>query len=61
VFIAMLALDRNSYLAENPRWRPTLPDRSGNVTGQFTIVDLLTFAGVVDRGPGSPGAAQAAA
>jgi hypothetical protein len=60
VFIAMLALDRNSYLAENPRWRPTLPDQSGNVTGQFTIVDLLTFAGVVDRGPGSPSGAQAA-
>jgi hypothetical protein len=59
VFVGMLALDRNSYLAENPRWRPTLPDRSGNVTGQFTIVDLLTFAGVVDRGPGSPGASPA--
>jgi hypothetical protein len=54
VFIGMLQLDRNSYLADEPRWRPTLPDRSGNVTGQFTIPDLLTFAGVVDRGPGSP-------
>jgi hypothetical protein len=54
VFIGMLQLDRDSYLAEAPRWRPTLPDRTGNVTGAFTIVDLLTFAGVVDRGPGSP-------
>jgi hypothetical protein len=54
VFIGMLQLDRDSYLSEDPRWRPTLPDRSGNVTGQFTIPDLLTFAGVVDRGPGSP-------
>ena len=54
VFIGMLQLDRDSYLSEDPRWRPTLPDRSGNVTGQFTIPDLLTFAGVVDRGAGSP-------
>jgi hypothetical protein len=54
VFIGMLQLDRDSYLADEPRWRPTLPDRSGRVTGQFTIADLLTFAGVVDRGPGSP-------
>jgi hypothetical protein len=61
VFVGMLQLDRNSYLAQNPRWRPTLPDRTGNVTGQFSIVDLLTFAGVVDRGPGSPGSAAAAA
>jgi hypothetical protein len=54
VFVGMLELDRNSYLSVDPRWRPTLPDRFGNVTGQFTIADLLTFAGVVDRGPGSP-------
>jgi hypothetical protein len=54
VFVAMLALDRNSYLAEDPRWRPTLPNRFGNVTGRFTIADLLAFAGVVDRGAGSP-------
>lgn len=54
VFVGLLQLDRDSYLAEAPRWRPTLPDRFGNVTGQFTIPDLLTFAGVVDRGPGSP-------
>jgi hypothetical protein len=54
VFVAMLALDRNSYLADEPRWRPTLPNRFGNVTGRFTIADLLAYAGVVDRGPGSP-------
>jgi Animal haem peroxidase len=54
VFVGMLELDRNSYLSVDPRWRPTLPDRFGNVTGHFTIADLLTFAGVVDRGPGSP-------
>jgi hypothetical protein len=54
VFVGMLQLDRDSYLAQAPRWRPTLPDRFGNVTGEFAITDLLTFAGVVDRGPGSP-------
>jgi hypothetical protein len=54
VFIQNLRTDRNSYLAAAPRWRPTLPDRFGNVTGNFTMTDLLTFAGVVDRGLGSP-------
>jgi hypothetical protein len=54
VFLGLLQLDRDSYLSRDPRWRPTLPDRFGNVTGSFTIADLLTFAGVVDRGPGSP-------
>jgi len=54
VFLGLLQLDRDSYLSRDPRWRPTLPDRFGHVTGHFTIADLLTFAGVVDRGPGSP-------
>jgi hypothetical protein len=43
VFLGLLAADRTSYLAQNPRWRPTLPSRS---RGTFTMVDLLTFAGV---------------
>ena len=33
----------DSYLRQNPRWRPTLPSRT---PGTFTMVDLLTFAGV---------------
>jgi hypothetical protein len=41
-----LQLDADSYLAANPRWRPTLPTRSGRVTGDFRMVDFLTFAGV---------------
>ena len=49
VFIGLLALDEDSYLSENPRWRPTLPSR---VPGTFTTADLLTFAGV---DPGSRG------
>ncbi len=49
VFVGMLQLDRDSYLAEAPRWRPTLPDKAGNVGEQFEITDLLTLAGVVDR------------
>ena len=49
VFIGMLQLDRDSYLSHDPRWRPTLPDRLGNVTGKFTIADLLTYAEVDDR------------
>jgi hypothetical protein len=43
VFIGLLQQDRGSYLAQNPRWRPTLPSRA---RGTFTMVDLLTFAGV---------------
>jgi hypothetical protein len=43
VFIGLLAQDRNSYLAQNPRWRPTLPSAT---PGTFRMVDLLTFAGV---------------
>jgi hypothetical protein len=43
VFLGLLAADSGSYLAQNPRWQPTLPSRA---PGTFTIVDLLTFAGV---------------
>lgn len=43
VFIGLLQLDEDSYLATNPRWRPTLPSRTRST---FTMVDLLTFAGV---------------
>ena len=49
VFIGLIELDPTSYLAQNPIWRPTLPSRTA---GQFTMVDLLTFAKVdpVSRG-----------
>jgi hypothetical protein len=46
VIIGLLQLDRNSFLADEPRWKPTLPARSGKVTGDFHMVDFLTFAGV---------------
>jgi len=47
VFLGALELDDNSYLKQNRgRWRPTLPRRNGRVTGEFTMVDLLTFAKV---------------
>jgi hypothetical protein len=46
VFIGLLQLDSDSYLAANPRWRPTLPTRSGRATSDFRMVDFLTFAGV---------------
>jgi hypothetical protein len=45
VFIGVLQLDESSYL-NSFRWRPTLPARNGQVTGDFRMVDLLTFAGV---------------
>jgi hypothetical protein len=46
VIIGLLQLDRNSFLADEPNWKPTLPTRSGKVTGDFRMVDFLTFAGV---------------
>jgi hypothetical protein len=46
VIIGLLQLDRDSYLADNPRWRPSLPQRSGQVTGDFRMGDFLSFAGV---------------
>jgi hypothetical protein len=45
VFIELLRADRDSYLAENPRWKPHLPSAGG--PGVFRITDLLKFAGVV--------------
>jgi hypothetical protein len=46
VIIGLLQLDRDSYLSDDPRWRPTLPTRSGQVTGDFRMIDFLNFAGV---------------
>ncbi|HJU62308.1 MAG TPA: peroxidase, partial [Candidatus Binatia bacterium] len=46
VIIGLLQLDRQCYLSAEPGWRPTLPQRNGQVTGDFRMVDFLTFAGV---------------
>jgi hypothetical protein len=46
VIIGLLQLDPESFLSGEPRWRPTLPQRNGQVTGDFRMVDFLTFAGV---------------
>jgi hypothetical protein len=46
VIIGLLQLDPNSYMWAHPRWRPQLPTRSGRVTGDFRMIDFLTFAGV---------------
>lgn len=43
VFIGLLQLDPNSYVASQPGWRPTLPSRS---PGTFRMTDLLRFARV---------------
>jgi hypothetical protein len=46
VIIGLLQLDPRSYLAADPGWEPTLPQRDGKVTGEFRMVDFLSFAGV---------------
>src|SRR5262245_6299957 len=46
VFIGLLQLDQGSYLNARNRWKPTLPQRGGRVTGDFRMIDFLTFAGV---------------
>ncbi len=46
VIIGLLQLDHRSYLSADPGWKPTLPQRDGKVTGEFRMVDFLTFAGV---------------
>ncbi len=46
VIIGLLQLDRHAFLSVEPQWRPTLPTRNGQVTGEFRMVDFLTFAGV---------------
>ena len=45
VILGLLRADPTSYLVADPRWRPTLPTRSG-AAGDFRMVDFLTFAGV---------------
>jgi len=44
VIIGLLKSDPGSYLAVEPRWRPSLPSRVGG--GDFRMTDFLTFAGV---------------
>jgi hypothetical protein len=46
VFVGLLQLDQDSYLNADRPWKPTLPQRGGRVTGDFKMVDFLTFAGV---------------
>jgi hypothetical protein len=46
VIIGLLQLDRDSYVWAHPRWGPLLPRPSGRVTGDFRMIDFLTFAGV---------------
>lgn len=43
VLVGLLQRDKNSYLYLDPAWKPTSP--IAPTTGQFTLVDLLKFAG----------------
>jgi hypothetical protein len=47
VLIGLLQGDHTSYLVQDPDWRPTLPTIEPSRMGRdFTMVDLLRFAGV---------------
>ncbi|WP_179228358.1 peroxidase family protein [Leptolyngbya ohadii] len=46
VFFGLLLSDPDSYWSKNRAWNPTLPRRNGRTDGDFTMVDLLTFARV---------------
>lgn len=46
VIIGLLKSDPASYHVVAPTWKPTLPTRTGAVTGDFRMVDLLSFARV---------------
>jgi hypothetical protein len=45
VIIGLIQLDQESY-ASSPGWRPTLPTITGQVTGDFRMIDFLAFARV---------------
>ncbi len=45
VFLALLLADPESFPSNEPKWTPTLERRDGS-TGDFTMVNLLTYAGV---------------
>jgi hypothetical protein len=46
VILGLLQTDPDSYMSARRAWRPTLPTRSGVVTGDFRMVDFLTLAQV---------------
>lgn len=52
VFLGIIEADPASYTNVEENWRPTLPQRSGAIGDDFTMVDLLTIAGVdpISRG-----------
>jgi len=54
VFAGLLEGDRNSFLAKDREWKPTLPSAT---PGTFTFADLLRIAGQINPiGPGPEGA-----
>ena len=46
MIIGLLQMDDESYLTQNPLWKPTLPTIMGSVTGEFRMIDFLAYAGV---------------
>ncbi len=49
VLLSLLDADPDSYRNASPTWTPELPPADGGVTGQFTMADLLVFAGADQR------------
>lgn len=62
VFIGLMEGNETSYLVQDPEWKPELPTVDSARSGEdFTMVDLLTFAGVGPESTASAGGALAGA
>jgi hypothetical protein len=47
VFLGLMQGDDNSFLTQEPDWRPFLPTVDMSTQGDdFSMIDLLRFAGV---------------
>jgi hypothetical protein len=49
VIVGLLRMDDESYLTQNPLWKPTLPTIMGSVTGEFRMILRLAARSFLRR------------